>query len=58
MSWKSVLSTSSPLSLTQTGIVLHQIQAVEVNPIHNYNYKRNLAQFIIIPLNFAQICGA
>jgi hypothetical protein len=58
MSWKSVLSTSSPLSLAQTGIVLHQIQAVEVNPIHNYDYKCNLAQFVIIPLIFAQICGA
>jgi hypothetical protein len=39
MSWKSMLSTSSPLSLAQTGIVLHQIQVVEVNPIHNYDYK-------------------
>jgi hypothetical protein len=58
MSWKSVLSTSSPLSLAQTKIVWHQMQAVEVNPIHNYDYKSNLAQFIIIPLNFAQICGA
>jgi hypothetical protein len=54
MSWKSVLSTSSPLSLAQTGIVLHRIQAVEVNPIHNYDYKCNLAQFVIIPLNFAK----
>jgi hypothetical protein len=57
MSWKSALSASSPLSLAQTGIVLHQIKAVEVNPIHNYDYKFNLAQFVIIPLNFAQICG-
>jgi hypothetical protein len=58
MSKKSVLSTSSPLSLAQTGIVLHQIQAVEVNPIPNYDSKRNLVQFVIIPLNLAQIYGA
>jgi hypothetical protein len=58
MSWKSMLSTSSPLPLAHTGKVLHQIQVVEVNPIHNYDCKCNLAQFVIIPLNFAQICGA
>jgi hypothetical protein len=58
MFWKSMLSTSSPLSLAQTGMVVHQIQAEEVNPIHNYDYKCNLAQFVIISFNFAQICGA
>ncbi len=58
MSWKSVLSTPSPLSMAQTGIVLHQIQAVEVSPIHNYDYKCDLAHFVIISINFAQICGA
>ncbi len=58
MSWKSMLSTSSPLFLAQTGIDLHRNQAVEVNPIHNYDYECNLAQFVIIRLNFTQICGA
>ena len=43
---------SSLLSLAQSCKVLHQIQAVEVK------LKCNLAQFVIIPLKFAQNCGA
>jgi hypothetical protein len=45
MSWKSVLSTSSPLSLAQIGKVLHQIQAVEVNPIHIGTICHHSTQF-------------
>ncbi len=51
MSRTSVLSTSSLLFLAQSSMVLHQIQAVEVK------LWCNLAQFVIIPLEFAQNCG-
>ncbi len=46
------ITTSSLLSLAQSSMVLHQIQAVEVK------LYCNLAQFVIIPLKFAQNCGA
>jgi hypothetical protein len=46
------IPTSILLSLAQLGMILHQIQAVEVK------LWCNLAQFVIIPLKFAQNCGA
>ncbi len=46
------IHTSSLLSLAQSSMGLHQIQAVVVK------LKCNLAQFVIIPLKFAQNCGA
>jgi hypothetical protein len=46
------IPTSSLLSLAQSSMVLDQIQAVEVK------LKCSLAQFVIIPLKFAQKCGA
>ncbi len=46
------IPTSSLLPLAQSSMVLHQIQAVEVK------LKCNLAQFVTIPLEFAQNCGA
>ncbi len=46
------IPSSSLLSLAQSSMVLHQIQAVEVK------LKGILAQFVIIPLKFAQNCGA
>ncbi len=52
MSMTSMLSTSSLLSSAQSSMTLHQIQAVEVK------LWCNLAQFVIIPLKFAQNCGA
>jgi hypothetical protein len=52
MSRTSMLSTSSLLPLAQSSMTLHQFQAVEVK------LQCNLAQFVIIPLKFAQNCGA
>jgi hypothetical protein len=47
-----MLSTLSLLPLAHASMTLHQIQAVEVKLLCN------LAQFVIIPLKFAQNCDA
>ncbi len=65
-----MLSTLSPLSLAQSGMVLHQIStssllslAQLVMTLHQIqavevNLYCNLAQFVIILLKFAQNCDA
>ncbi len=70
MSRTSVLSTSSLLSLAQSGMVLHQIptssllflaqSSMVLHQIQALEVKLqcNLAQFVIIPLKFAQNQGA
>jgi hypothetical protein len=65
----SVLSTSSLLSLAQSGMVLHQIPTLSLSLAQSGLFLHqiqavevklwcNLAQFVINPLKFAQNCGA